>query len=324
VLAATRAVSLDDIVTGQYDGYRDDPQIKDKSTRTEAKHQEDRQPKKEMPTEAKDSQSLSNSKEENDKKDKAEPSSVGALTDVGGEEICPERKEEESKFCRDPGVAAEDCGPASESSETLRRLCRFLIRFDPPTLAMEWEQKQRVQTQQPAQGAPRKAVTRIRVEARELASERARKEFAEKLTQEHGALLASEHRQQVEGMLRLLANKALPVYRVGNAGSDVRTVEPIASLPGGGFLLAKERLKDTKDKWCIRLAAGGLVEQASAERCEPSAEELHTWIERAEKSCEDRNHSADQLLALNLKALAAQVADRQEAPKCLLQATALG
>jgi len=35
VLSATRAVRLDDIVTAQYEGYRDDPQIKDKKTRTE-------------------------------------------------------------------------------------------------------------------------------------------------------------------------------------------------------------------------------------------------------------------------------------------------
>mmetsp|Transcript_99787 Transcript_99787/g.251712 ORF Transcript_99787/g.251712 Transcript_99787/m.251712 type:complete len:230 (+) Transcript_99787:2-691(+) len=211
-------------------------------------------------------------------------------------------------------------------------VARFLLRFDVPTIGVEW-----VRTTDAGDGgtAGTRILTPIRLDAAQLhaaavdAGRRAK--LVEALLCDH-PFLAPRHAMQLEGLMLQLASQGLPAYRiVHRSGASVVAeivAEPcekadfagagavvVGHLPYMALLLARQRSLRA-DGWWIRLSTkgGGWVREgegpdAAAVACTPTVKEAKAWLRAAEEATAGpRGRAGDPTLAArNAKAVWAQV-----------------
>jgi len=169
---------------------------------------------------------------------------------------------------------------------------RFFIRFNPPTLAVEWTDASVIGTRQ---------LTSLHIDVKDLKDTRA---LAMNLLQ-HIDCLNPSHCKQVEKLLERMSSRLLPVYRVLQAsGASIMPdalpesvplrpavlATPVAHLPAGALVLARECVQVPDCGMWLRLVGGGGWVCASMppslnngeperllERCEPTVREAQSW-----------------------------------------------
>jgi len=218
---------------------------------------------------------------------------------------------------------------AAASSRSSTQVKRFLLRFEPPMLAIEWTGGSSDQIG-PKPGVSGRQLMPIPIDARDLTDTQA---LARKLVHE-STFLSRQHHDQVESLLQQLAARVLPVYRVvHSSGADVvpdaepqraplrpATAElPNLRLPSGALVLVHERAWLPQEGWWLRLAAGGgwvraampstpggvASEQLVAERWQPEIEEARNWLRRCEDD-DSQGKACGCLLAQHAWAVLAQ------------------
>lgn len=195
---------------------------------------------------------------------------------------------------------------------------RFLLRFEPPTLAVEWVSR--------AGKSGDGGVITIPLCEQHLRGKAEVHKLAAQLVEERSDLLRSVNLAQVESLLFQLAAGVPPVYRVtaadgaawvpklpvaqaGAAWSAWSPPPPRARLPAGALILARTRSL-RPDGWWINVAASGgwIREGAGAsvalELWKPSRKEARAWLEGAQKENLDRGGP----LAKSKKAVVEQLA----------------
>jgi len=169
---------------------------------------------------------------------------------------------------------------------------RFLVRFNPPTLAVEWIDASVIGARQ---------LTSLHIDVNDLRDTQA---LAKKLLQ-HVECLNPSHCKQVEQLLERMSSRLLPVYRVVQAsGASIVPdalpesvplrpavlASPVAHLPTGALVLARECVRVPDAGMWLRLVGGSGWVCASTspsldigepewllERCEPTVEEAQSW-----------------------------------------------
>lgn len=164
------------------------------------------------------------------------------------------------------------------------RVSRFLISFEPPALAVDWAKHPKLLPPD----AEQQEETRTRIEFRveDLINI---PDQAEKLVLEH-EFLTRKHLCTVENLLRQLAARSLPVYRVVHENgaalqespTDFQGLEHVFRMPRGALAFARERTRQM-NCWWIKLWSGHWmqesctkpgIEELYAERCQLSPEEV--------------------------------------------------
>jgi hypothetical protein len=196
---------------------------------------------------------------------------------------------------------------------------KFLLCFEPPVLAVDWGKDPKLMP--PDVEKPEKTRTHIEFSVDELVDLRDR---AQRVVLEHD-FLSSRHLWAVEGLLRQLAARSLPVYRVvrekgavlQEAVNDPSGWGQVPHLPRGALVLARERARQMNG-WWIKVWSGHWMqecctepgaEEVTAERCNPppSIEEVGQWLKNA-------TQMRKPMLEQNASAVAKQAGLKTEEP----------
>lgn len=150
---------------------------------------------------------------------------------------------------RDPRDAAPAARPKQSHLKTGRpRIRRFLLNFDPLGLTVVWEKNGLRQA------------TALHVDPDELADVSSQRNFAKRLVKKW-EFLQEHHTAQVEALLKRLAQRLLPIYRIepqealGTWEAPGRPAKEPLFLPPGLLFLVVERTR-CADGWWLRLASG--------------------------------------------------------------------
>eukprot|EP00427_Karlodinium_veneficum_P040853 CAMPEP_0169251676 /NCGR_PEP_ID=MMETSP1016-20121227/37644_1 /TAXON_ID=342587 /ORGANISM="Karlodinium micrum, Strain CCMP2283" /LENGTH=536 /DNA_ID=CAMNT_0009332837 /DNA_START=80 /DNA_END=1687 /DNA_ORIENTATION=- len=177
------------------------------------------------------------------------------------------------------------------------RVHRFLLRFEPPALAVEWSTSLTDDSMSKSLTASNslsaKTCTHIDFTLDDLTDPCA---LAARVVHEQ-AFLSTRHASRVEKLLQQLSSQVLPVYRVtalrgialrDQLGSAIDW-ERASILPSGALVLATQKVKQI-DGWWIRAWTGQWLQatcidfgevEVFAEQCEPSESEVQGWLREA-------------------------------------------
>eukprot|EP00747_Dinoflagellata_sp_TGD_P223149 gnl/TRDRNA2_/TRDRNA2_94778_c0_seq1.p1 gnl/TRDRNA2_/TRDRNA2_94778_c0~~gnl/TRDRNA2_/TRDRNA2_94778_c0_seq1.p1 ORF type:complete len:742 (-),score=114.40 gnl/TRDRNA2_/TRDRNA2_94778_c0_seq1:206-2431(-) len=194
---------------------------------------------------------------------------------------------------RDTHQLALEAEKAAVDSTVLR----FLLSFDPPSLAVEWLSR----------SSGERNLATIRIDAHDLGEPCV---LAGRLVCEK-PYLGPRHRTQLESLLSRLATRRHPIHRVMNSvGVDVRhEILPNAAitfhLPAKALVLVSERVWRPEGWWIKLLVGGGWVQEdeGALSHCDPTWQEVQDWLEAAMR-CED-------VVLRNAEAVAAQIRNVQ-------------
>jgi len=203
------------------------------------------------------------------------------------------------------------------------KVARFFLRFEPPTLVVEWGRQLSSPRTSFASAAEETSSgsCKKREFKREFRSEELRDVSATaKLVLMKLQFLSSRYEGQVESLLTRLAARRLPIYRILALDGAVlfddvetsRVAGDFDRLPRGALVLVRERLRRA-DGWWVRISTWqwlqascvgyGAEEVFQATCCEPSELEIRELLQQS-PSLSSRD---DELLKQNASMVARQV-----------------
>lgn len=182
--------------------------------------------------------------------------------------------------------------PPQGEHEKGAKVFRFLLGFDPPVLAIEW-------------GNPRvgeRRCTRIEFTPEDFVRSNARL-LADRVVAA-SPLLTIWHKRTVESLLRKLAARSLPLYRISASSGGKLLRQPnmdaeiVSPVPFGALVLSCERVR-RPDGWWLRIWSGHWVQELDAELCSADVGDAARWLRDATRSQKD-------VLLENARAVVAQ------------------